>query len=115
LKAGESFDAPHVEFRTGKVGLSVSSPEHHLHIGGDHWSQGQLILKKGFAQAPSAEMDMLEMIQLAEGATERHEAGINVVDAVASLARLVRRNKKRLLKQANDIKRMEGMLAQVSQ
>jgi len=115
LATGEAFDAPHVEFRTGKVGLSVTSPEHHLHIGGDHWSQGQLILEKGFARSPSASMEMMEMIQLAEGSTDTHKDGINVGDAVAKLARLVRRNKKRLLKQSNDILRMETMLAQMSQ
>lgn len=108
-KPGDKFKMPWVQFRTGKVGLSVSKPQHHLHIGGDHWSQGQLILKKGFARSESEMMEFSDLIQMGEGVGHTRD-GTDVADAVAALARLVRRNKQRLAKQRSSITQMEAML-----
>jgi len=108
-KPGDKFKMPWVQFRTGKVGLSVPTPDHHLHIGGDHWSQGQLILKKGFGRSDSEMMEFTDMIQMGEGVGHTRD-GTDVADAVAALARLVRRNKQRLAKQRTSIAQMETML-----
>jgi hypothetical protein len=108
------FQAPHVEFRTGKVGLGVDAPTKELDINGDHWSQGQLFLTKGFARSHDEAAAFTEMIQLDEGSgphEQTKQSSFNVPDAVKALARLVRRNKDRLQKQASVIAKMESTLA----
>lgn len=124
LKKGAEFEPPVVEFREGNVGFGVEKPEKNLHIDGDHWSQGQLVLRHGMAQANSMMSELTEMIQLGEG-SDAQTAGpspgalespehTNVLDAVTKLARLVRRNHARLGKQTAFIGEMQSALASLS-
>jgi len=106
-----NFEAPHVEFRTGKVGIGVDVPSKALDINGNHWSQGQLVLTKGFARSPTEASVFTEMIQLDEGSETQPGQSFNVADAVTALARLVRQNKARLQTQASLIAKMETSLA----
>jgi len=121
LPKGAEFEPPVVEFRSGNVGMGVETPEKLLHVGGDHWSQGQLILKNGFGRATMLS-ELTEMIQLGEGSdSQALQAGsegaegesTNVMDAFTKLVRLVRRNKLRLQKQASSIEQMESTLARL--
>jgi hypothetical protein len=106
LKKGATFNPPHTEFRTGKVGLGVTEPKHHLHVGGNHWAQGKMIVKNGFGRA-SMMAEAMSMLELGEGSTELQPEGTDVGHAIILLTRLVRKNKLRLAKQASAIAMME--------
>jgi len=111
LKKGAKFDVPHTEFRTGKVGFGVDDPKHHLHVGGNHWAQGKMIVKNGFGRA-SMLTEVMSMLQVGETSdaaasqpksTDHHDVGHMIV----MMAKLVRKNKLRLEKQAASIALME--------
>lgn len=118
---GTKFEPPTTEFRMGKVGIGVENPDKLLTIKGNYWSQGKMILLNGEAFfTPTT-----EMIELGEGVGDasqaakksvqpRSEEGTDVMHAVSMLARLVRKNKRRLLEQASSIERMETSLAKLS-
>jgi hypothetical protein len=117
---GAAFEPPVVEFRTGKVGMGVEVPDKDLHLGGDHWSQGLMILKNGMGSfSPSTMMELTSMIETGEGSdlakmpSPTHEVTdeIDVADTVLKLAKLVRTNRKRLLKQAATIGQMQSTMA----
>jgi hypothetical protein len=108
LKKGSTFKAPLTEFRSGNVGIGVDKASKTLHIGGNHWSQGLLILKNGFGRigAPSTELEVTELVQLAEHPTRGKDVG----EVVRTLAKLVRKNKAKLQDQASSIALMERQL-----
>lgn len=111
LKKGATFKAPATEFRSGNVGIGVDKALKLLHIGGNHWSQGALILKGGFgrAGAPSTELEVTELVQLAEHPTRGKDVG----EVMRALAQLVRKNKAKLQDQAGSIALMERQLLAV--
>lgn len=121
IAKGTEFEPPVIEFRTGKVGFGVENPEKELSVGGNHWSQGLMILKNGFGSFnPSTMMELTNMIETAEGSdlaqlqpTEEVTDEIDVADTVMKLAKLVRTNRKRLLKQASTIEQMESTMARL--
>jgi len=116
LPKGASFASPHTEFRSGNVGIGVKSPRKLVHVGGNHWSQGKLIVKNGFGKANMV-ADLTAMIQIGEASQHANLAtelstSVNVGHVISIFARLARKNKQRLKNQAVSIALMEqGLLS----